>query len=900
MHRGGRPVCRFRVDDEYRAWPVGAGDGLRYEPGIDGLRAVAVGVVLAFHGGFSWMTGGFLGVSVFFTLSGFLITRLLIDEQLRTGRISLLAFWGRRLRRLAPASLVCLFAVVVLAPWWSDVLQREALRVDVWSALTYWPNWRFIAAEQSYSDLFAAPSPVLHFWSLAIEEQFYFLYPIIVAVAMRLGKARPRPALGGAVTMLLVGSSIAGRLTSDRDLLYYGTHIRAAELLVGAVAALVAPRLIRVARQALAASGAAAIIAIVVLCVTSSTASAWVYDGRLVLFAGLSAVAVMSATVVGPVRRVLSWRFLVAIGQVSYGLYLFHWPVFLLLDERRVGWGRWPLFGLRLIVTAVVTVASYRLIEQPVRRRYVLMSPRVARLAFAGAMGIVAVTAPLTRPSSGPTAVAADIPSGVVRFDEPSGPDLSSVAPPRPTLLPGQAPAPAPTSVAPTSVAPTSVIPTTVIPTTVTPTTVAAPAPKIVVGFAGSDVSIRARLMAVAEIDVRDLLPVGCPLTSYELAPGCPEPQASIPRMMAAVTPQLIVIGIGSAERAALDAVTGDDRLQLAGRLTRSIRRAAEAAVGNSQRVLIVDTSGLTDSITVGVDQVVLAQPSVQRLESPELLVEVRRALALAEPEPVHSPAAAPAATAPGPPGLGERLKILVIGDSTSYELAAALARGDGNHEVVWGGGANCPLVDVDRLRWSTGADWPMDECPNVTTVWPETIAELEPDVVLVVASLAEQSEHRYAGSEVWRVAGDPEFAAAHEAMMTQLLELVAPFGGVVLVADAPPIVAGSFVTSEMAAPDRLAGWNAQIAAWDARWQPVEVVGYSAAVAWAEFEGPQRDDGVHLTRLAADQVAAELTPVIVSQIARLRQELVASGCLDVRSGALRLRRCGGPSAPSGG
>ena len=868
---------------------MAAADGLRYEPGIDGLRAVAVGVVLAFHGGFGWMTGGFLGVSVFFTLSGFLITRLLVDEQVRTGRISLSAFWSRRLRRLAPASLICLFAVVVLAPWWSDVLQREALRVDVWSALTYWPNWRFVAAKQSYSDLFAAPSPVLHFWSLAIEEQFYFVYPIIAAVTMRLGRARPRLALGAAVTTLLAGSSIAGQLSSDRNLLYFGSHIRAAELLIGAVAALVAPRLISHAQRAIAGLGILAIGGVVALCVTSSIASGWIYDGRLVLFAGLSAVAVMSATVAGPVRRVLSWRAFVAVGRVSYGLYLFHWPVFLLLDERRVSWGRWPLVGLRLGVTAVITLLSYRLIEQPVRRRYVLGGPRIARLAFAGAMGIVAVTAPLTRPSSSAAPAAAEIPSGVVRFDQ--APETGSLVPTTTVTS---------TNGTSTNGTSTTVTSTNGTSTTVAQTTTSAPAPKIVVGFAGSDVSVRARLMAIEEIDVRDLLPVGCPLTSQDLAPGCPEPRASMQRMIAALAPQLTVFGLGAAERAVLDNVTPEELLQRATRLTRDIRVAAEAAVGQSAQILVVDTSGLTDSVSVGVDEVVLAHPSVHRVESSRLLVDVRGALRIVKSGPDRSTASGPEVVGLRPPVIDEPLKVLVIGDSTSYGLAAALARVDGGLDVVWGGGANCPLVDVDRLQWWEGAEWSMDECPNVTAVWPETIDSLEPDAVIIAASLAEQSKQRYAGSDAWRVAGDPEFAAAHDAMMAQLLGLTTPSGGVVLVADAPPIVAGSFAGSEMADSDRLDAWNGQIAAWDARWQPVGIIRYAEAVARAEIGGSRRDDGVHLDQRAADEVAAELTPAIVAQVARLRSDLLVSGCRDPKSGSLTLRRCGEPNAPSDG
>lgn len=907
-------VCPRRSDDGYRESSVAAGDGLRYEPGIDGLRAVAVGVVLLFHGGFAWATGGFLGVSVFFTLSGFLITRLLVDEHARTGRIALLSFWSRRLRRLAPASLVCLFGVVVLSSWWSDVLQRDALRLDVWSALTYWPNWRFIAAKQSYAELFAAPSPVLHFWSLAIEEQFYLVYPIIVAVVVRLGRRRPRLALGAVLTLLLAASSIATQLTHDRDLLYYGTHIRAAELLVGALAALAAARIVDVGRRTIGWLGAGAVAAIVALSATATISSAWIYDGRLVLFAGLSALAVIAATVDGPLRRVASARPLVAIGRVSYGLYLFHWPVFLLLDERRVGWGAVPLFALRLAVTTVVTLVSYRLVEQPVRRRQVLVVPRVARLAFAAAVGVVAVTAPLTRPSASAATAATDIPSGIVTFDPPLSTDAPSAA----------NPSTAPSTVMPTTApATTTTVPPRPPPPTPTTTVVSRPA---IVGFAGSDVSVRARLEGIDGIDVRDLLPVGCPLVSEELAAGCPHAREALQRMAAAIAPELTVLTLTAADRAVLaDTATPGDRLQLSNELTHKVRAAAEGALTDGGRILVLDTSGLDDATSVGVGQFVLAHPQAVRVDSADLRRTIERALNLSDlagdPESVVGdgagvPSVGAAVPTPvsGPPSTtGEvasnagrtatrpgALKVFVIGDSTSYDLAAALARVDGGLYVVWGGGANCPVVDVDRLGWSDSSEWPMDECPNVATVWPQTIAALRPDAVVVVASLAEQSMHRYPGSDAWRVAGSPEFTAAHDTMMADLLALTAPFGGLVLVADAPPITAGSFAKSDMAGAERVAAWNAQIARWDARWQPVATIPYAAAVARAEQTGSQRDDGVHLNRRAADEVAAELTPIVVAEIEDLRAALSADGCLVPSSGSLDLARCAKTNAASAG
>src|SRR4051794_28171701 len=150
---------------------------LPYERGLDGLRAVAVIAVLLFHGGVTRAGGGFLGVSLFFTLSGYLITTLLLREHATHGAISLRSFWSRRVRRLAPAALVMVGAVVATAPLWLDAAQQRQLRGDAFASIFDVANWHYAFASRAYADLFAAPSPLLHLWSLAIEEQFYIVLP---------------------------------------------------------------------------------------------------------------------------------------------------------------------------------------------------------------------------------------------------------------------------------------------------------------------------------------------------------------------------------------------------------------------------------------------------------------------------------------------------------------------------------------------------------------------------------------------------------------------------------------------------------------------------------------------------------------------------------------------------
>ena len=161
--------------------------------GLDGLRGLAVIGVLLFHGGFTWARGGFLGVSTFFTLSGFLITNILVREWDATSAIGLGRFWTRRFRRLLPAALVAI--ALVGRVWWrvGSAEQISALRGDMLSSVAYVANWRFLFSGTSYASLFSAPSPLQHFWSLAIEEQFYLVFPLIVIVVMRVGGRR----LGG-------------------------------------------------------------------------------------------------------------------------------------------------------------------------------------------------------------------------------------------------------------------------------------------------------------------------------------------------------------------------------------------------------------------------------------------------------------------------------------------------------------------------------------------------------------------------------------------------------------------------------------------------------------------------------------------------------------------------------
>src|SRR5262245_9070181 len=290
-------------------------------PALDGLRALAVAAVLLFHSQFSWARGGFLGVSAFFTLSGFLITSLLLHDRLGSTRGRLRTFWVRRARRLLPAALVTLFGVTAFAATVATPDQLRVLRGDMFAALGYVANWRFYVSGQSYADLFRAPSPVLHFWSLAIEEQFYVIFPLVVAgtlwLVRRWPELRRRQVLGGLLVAGIAASVIASRVLYAHDgstRAYYGTDTRAAELLVGALLAVIlsgritpARELSRRARVVANVAGVVALALMVFWWSTVAQSASWLYEGGFALHALCAAAVIVAARIEGPFARGLAW-----------------------------------------------------------------------------------------------------------------------------------------------------------------------------------------------------------------------------------------------------------------------------------------------------------------------------------------------------------------------------------------------------------------------------------------------------------------------------------------------------------------------------------------------------------------------------------------------------------------
>lgn len=359
------------------------GSAMPYLPGLDGIRALAIVGVLLYHADIEWLPGGFLGVEVFFVVSGYLITLLLLGEHERTGRIDLRSFWVRRARRLLPAlafylagslGLAALFAPDVIDEW----------RAGVWAALLYVANWFGVFSEVSYAEGFGRKSFLHHLWSLGVEEQFYLVWPVLLFAMIKV--------VGRRVTWLLIAAGVAGSVAltwhlyqplEDPIRVYYGTDTRASGLLLGAGLAFVwqpwrwsLPR-----RRHRAAVGAGA----TVLGVGGLVGVVWAmtrYDivlpnadatfrWGLLVTAALAAAAIAGVTpAASPLAKLSALPPVRWIGTRSYGIYLWHWPIFQITRERLdVELEGTTLLLVRLALTACAAEVSFQLIEQPFRRR---------------------------------------------------------------------------------------------------------------------------------------------------------------------------------------------------------------------------------------------------------------------------------------------------------------------------------------------------------------------------------------------------------------------------------------------------------------------------------------------------------------------------------------------------
>ncbi|HEX4127452.1 MAG TPA: acyltransferase family protein [Acidimicrobiales bacterium] len=362
------------------------GATLAYLPSLDGIRGVAMLGIMGVHGGVYLTSGGFFFLDAFFALSGFLITSLLIVEWRKRGTIKLGAFWARRARRLLPALFVMLIGVSILYGVFVPAGTYPTLRGDSLSALFYFANWHYIASGSDYFHMTGLTSPLIHTWSLAVEEQFYLVWPLVFLGVLKLTRSL-WVLVAVAVTGVIASATEMALLYNPTDInrLYFGTDTHAQSVLTGATLAL-GLRLwaerrrkgaeqdwqarTQWARVVLTVVGVVGLAVSTALYVDVRSGDAFAYHGGF-LIAALAACAVLlsvSCAQYSPVARLLSFRPFTFIGRISYGMYLWHFPLFTFINEQRTGLSPWPLYVVRVIPTIGIAILSFFLVERPIRQ----------------------------------------------------------------------------------------------------------------------------------------------------------------------------------------------------------------------------------------------------------------------------------------------------------------------------------------------------------------------------------------------------------------------------------------------------------------------------------------------------------------------------------------------------
>ncbi len=391
--------------------------GSRRMASLDGIRTVAVLLVILFHVSAPRFAAGYIGVDIFFVLSGYLITAGLMREAQRDGGIDLGNFWLRRFKRLMPAALLTLAAVTVWLLWIAPLYQIRSVSADLWWTLLYVANWHLMTANTYFSET-GTPSPLLHMWSLAVEEQFYVAWPLLLLLALAVVRllARARPAsnprghiklfghaAGWLTLILIIASALTMWLVFDPQLpdrAYMGTDAKAFEPLLGALVAILLtnPAIsswLRRHHSRLAWMGVA--VMVVLFPFLGGPPALYFKWGALAFSVGalLLIVGMVLAEGDGVLARMLGWEPVAYLGRISYGLYLWHWPLAIWIIGDREGF-RWVRAIAVIALTIAAAAASYHLVEMPVRTRkwftgrrsavmaVLLLSTMLAAVSFGG------------------------------------------------------------------------------------------------------------------------------------------------------------------------------------------------------------------------------------------------------------------------------------------------------------------------------------------------------------------------------------------------------------------------------------------------------------------------------------------------------------------------------------
>jgi peptidoglycan/LPS O-acetylase OafA/YrhL len=466
--------------------------------------------VLVYHASLGWLKGGFLGVEVFFVISGYLITLLLVNEHERTGSIGFKRFWFRRARRLLPAVYTLLLVVSITVVLF---VRDQAVRTrgDVIAGLTYTTNWYLISSGTSYFDSFGRPPLLRHLWSLAVEEQFYLLWPLLLALLLVVCKRRPERMAIPMLAMVIGSTVLMAVLYNpvDPSRVYYGTDTRAGGLILGALLALFwRPSYLRrgpVAERGptLDVVGMAGLVVLAAVMMTVGDQDALLYRGGF-LIVGLATLAciAMATHPRSRVAKVLGLTPILWIGTRSYSIYLWHWPVYVLTRPGiDVPWSPAETFAVRLILTGVLAELSYRFIERPIRRGAIhrwfsglwrstgpdrlrrLRTTRWVTIGLTAAILIGGVGLASAKSHAG--AVERSIQAGQATLSAQTPVVDSTVAPagpPTSTPGPDAATAAGPADSAPPASDPASTAAAPVAPTTAPPTTAPVPIPAIAIG----------------------------------------------------------------------------------------------------------------------------------------------------------------------------------------------------------------------------------------------------------------------------------------------------------------------------------------------------------------------------------------------------------------------------------